>query len=100
MAYNKDTDMAYIIQHVVSDYDLDQAMKLHDTQEQVEYLRRAIVNAAPMGYCVPGPFYFTGQGVVKLTDTLAPESNLRKYKIVDIVKTAIARRMLQVAVSK
>ena len=86
----KKSDIDYILAHCLSEFDVEQA-KERPEDEQFEYLRKQTVDAAAMGYQTPGPFFFTGGGVITLCDKLSPRTNIRSYKITDIVREALAR---------
>ena len=86
----KKSDLDYILDHCLSEFEVEQA-KERPEGEQLEYLRKRTVDVAAMGYHKPGPFFFTGGGVITLCDKLSPRINIRSYKIIDIVREALAR---------
>ena len=90
MNVQKKSDMDYMLAHSLSEFDVEQAKKRPEG-ERFEYLRKRTVDAAQMGYRKPGPYYFTGEGMIVLCDTLTPKTNVRSYKITDIVREALAR---------
>ena len=84
------SDLDYMLAHCLSEFEVEQAKKRPEG-ERFEYLRKRTVDAAQMGYYKPGPFYFTGDGVIVLCDKLSPKINIRSYKITDVVREALAR---------
>jgi hypothetical protein len=82
------SDERFIIEHVISSWDVEQARKLPTFGEQVEHVRRRTVMSSCGGYR-GNLFYQTGSGVIRLADGLSPAVNVRTYKIRKMARLAL-----------
>lgn len=85
-------DEIYITEHIIASYWIDEAIKKETFEKQVECLRKRIVDASPLGYKEGFPFYYTGKGVITLSDDVSFVTNLRSYKILNMARLVIQQK--------